>query len=493
MPRRPSNAGDPTAPHFLTSATIALLPVTGTQYRVRDAGAGALAGFAVQVSSMGSIAYTLDYRVRGDRRSYRMTFGRFPAVPAHVARREAAVAKGIAMSGRNPAAERIAETERARIIRSAARAAKKAQRALEHARTLHTVERLATDYLRDRRTQLAASTVGLYESIVRRYLTGTFGRITLPELTQSDVRELLRVVQEGALPAGVVPTKGRTRRIGGEGAARTLRRFLASVWHYAEEERAIVDGASPIPAASRVGLDEATVERFLTADECARLIRILDTAEREGIPPAPNRVRKPSTGLKANRRPHVGVDRPFAANPTAVAALRFALHTGWRRADVLTLRWDMLRRDMNLVILPDTKTDESVRALSPVAWSILEARPKIVGSPWCFPSSRDARKPLADVSRLWDAVRHAAQLPDTRLHDLRHTAASLAINAGASLSEVQSMLGHLSARTTERYAKLLPQTGLRAANKLADALAKAVDVPQSTSVTRLRKPRRRRA
>lgn len=356
------------------------------------------------------------------------------------------------------------------------------------ARALHTVEQLARDYVRDRRTQLAPSTAGLYESIITRYLTGAFGQRPLPELTQSEARDVLRTVQEGALPAGVVPTKGRTTRIGGEGAARTLRRFLASVWHYASEERELVSGACPIPAASKLGLVELEKERFLTPAECARLLAVLDLAERTGLPPAPHRARKRKDGEKAKHRPHVGVDTPFPADPTAVAALRFALHTGWRRGEVLTLRWEMLRKDLRVIILPDTKTGESVRALSPAAWKLLETLPTIVGVPWCFPSPRNPQKPLADVARLWDAVRHAATLPGTRLHDLRHTAASLAINAGATLAEVQSMIGHLSARTTARYAKLIPATGLRAANKLAGALEKATKL-QPTPITPIRKAR----
>ncbi|MCC7055696.1 MAG: tyrosine-type recombinase/integrase [Gemmatimonadaceae bacterium] len=89
-------------------------------------------------------------------------------------------------------------------------------------------------------------------------------------------------------------------------------------------------------------------------------------------------------------------------------------------------------------------------------------------------------------------MRHAADLRGARLHDLRHTAASLAINAGTSLVEVQAMLGRKSARATQRYAKLIPSTGVRAAEKLSVALDAAAKAPVPT-VTPITSARRRRA
>jgi site-specific recombinase XerD len=49
-------------------------------------------------------------------------------------------------------------------------------------------------------------------------------------------------------------------------------------------------------------------------------------------------------------------------------------------------------------------------------------------------------------------------MQDVRIHDLRHTYASLLINRGASIYEVQKLLGHHHISMTERYAHLLPDT-----------------------------------
>jgi site-specific recombinase XerD len=61
-------------------------------------------------------------------------------------------------------------------------------------------------------------------------------------------------------------------------------------------------------------------------------------------------------------------------------------------------------------------------------------------------------------------VRKAAGLADVRLHDLRHSFASILINNGRSLYEVQHLLGHTQIKTTERYAHLQQETLLHAAN-----------------------------
>ena len=58
----------------------------------------------------------------------------------------------------------------------------------------------------------------------------------------------------------------------------------------------------------------------------------------------------------------------------------------------------------------------------------------------------------------WFKVRAAADLEGLRIHDLRHTFASVLINKGVSIYEVQTLLGHSSVQMTQRYAHLAPDT-----------------------------------
>lgn len=472
MPRRPA---DPTAPHVLSAASLARLPATGRAYRVADVD---FPGFGVLVSPKGRVRYVLTYRVRGDRSIRRVTLGTYPKTLPDDARRLARGARAAADAGTDPAAARRARVRTARADRAAVKAARDAAKTAADAKAAQTVARIAGDYLAARGATLRDSTASLYRGLIRRYLSGDFGARPIMDVTAVDVRALLRTVADGQLPPGAVQTRKASPRTGGTGAARTLRRFLRAVWRYAaDDDRPLVPDASAIPRASKLGLGEVLRERFLTPEECGRVLRALETAATVGLPPAPSRSRQTDPDAPTSKHRPKSADTPTPAHPVAVAALRFSLLSGWRKREVLTLRWDMVRRDLGLVILPETKTGESARALSPDAWAVLDTLPRVVGSPYVFPSSRDARRPWGDVGRLWDAVRHAAGVGGARFHDLRHTAASLAINAGATLPEVQAMLGHASARATERYAKLFPKTGEAAAAKVAAALADAAKTP----------------
>ena len=62
---------------------------------------------------------------------------------------------------------------------------------------------------------------------------------------------------------------------------------------------------------------------------------------------------------------------------------------------------------------------------------------------------------MADLSRFWERVRVKADIPDVRIHDLRHTFASLLVSGGASLEMIGRLLGHTQIGTTQRYAHLI--------------------------------------
>jgi len=78
-------------------------------------------------------------------------------------------------------------------------------------------------------------------------------------------------------------------------------------------------------------------------------------------------------------------------------------------------------------------------------------------SPDCYVfSNPKSGKPYTSFNSAWFMVRDSAGLSDVRIHDLRHTFASLLVNKGVSLYEVQTLLGHSSPQMTQRYAHLAP-------------------------------------
>lgn len=89
-----------------------------------------------------------------------------------------------------------------------------------------------------------------------------------------------------------------------------------------------------------------------------------------------------------------------------------------------------------------------------------------------FPSSRDAEKPAGALQKVWTHIREEAGLPGLRIHDLRHSFASIALAGGASLPLIGKALGHSSARVTERYAHLADDALKGLAEGVARGLSK---------------------
>jgi site-specific recombinase XerD len=82
-------------------------------------------------------------------------------------------------------------------------------------------------------------------------------------------------------------------------------------------------------------------------------------------------------------------------------------------------------------------------------------------------------RPYQNLYRSWNKARCAAGLRDFRLHDLRHSFASILVNNGVSIYEVQNLLGHASINTTKRYAHLAPETLRKSAQIAADVYSLA--------------------
>ena len=78
--------------------------------------------------------------------------------------------------------------------------------------------------------------------------------------------------------------------------------------------------------------------------------------------------------------------------------------------------------------------------------------------------------------RIWRIPTTKAGLADVRMHDLRHSFASLLINSGRSLYEVQKLLGNTQVKTTQRYAHLAPETLLAASNAATLAVGSIMGV-----------------
>ncbi|WP_425499239.1 tyrosine-type recombinase/integrase [Hoeflea poritis] len=87
-------------------------------------------------------------------------------------------------------------------------------------------------------------------------------------------------------------------------------------------------------------------------------------------------------------------------------------------------------------------------------------------------------RPLTDLKKPWAVIRRHAGLEDVRLHDLRHSFASVGASAGMGLPIVGTLLGHKQAATTKRYAHLDASPLRAASDKIATHIASALNNKQ---------------
>lgn len=159
--------------------------------------------------------------------------------------------------------------------------------------------------------------------------------------------------------------------------------------------------------------------------------------------------------------------------------IRLLILTGARRGEIQGLQWkevDLVRRS---IVLPDARSKTGARRipLSDAAIEVLEGIKR--KGDYVFPANRAnaASGHTVGLPRAWRAIREEAGLDDLRIHDLRHSFASFAAEAGASLQLIGKALGHTQMRTTERYAHLRDDPLHALVNEIGERVKAAKMVP----------------
>jgi integrase len=110
---------------------------------------------------------------------------------------------------------------------------------------------------------------------------------------------------------------------------------------------------------------------------------------------------------------------------------------------------------------------------------------------YVFPSAARAARHIAEVRTVWDHIRKAAKLEHVRLHDLRHTFASLGVSHGYTLPLVGALLGHRKASTTMRYAEVALDPQREAMGKLGAIITQSAAPAEPASAEVLDLPKKR--
>ena len=158
--------------------------------------------------------------------------------------------------------------------------------------------------------------------------------------------------------------------------------------------------------------------------------------------------------------------------------VKLLLLTGARKSELRLAKWTSIDEQKGELFVAVSKSGRSrTIVLSKKALAVLEQirlRSDALGMPitrdsWVFANPR-THLPYTSLHIAFFKARESAGLNSVRMHDLRHTYASLLINNGASIYEVQQLLGHYNISMTERYARLFPNTLQERVDIIADTL-----------------------
>jgi integrase len=152
---------------------------------------------------------------------------------------------------------------------------------------------------------------------------------------------------------------------------------------------------------------------------------------------------------------------------------RYMLATGIRRGECMNCRWDEIDLKHRVMQISSTRS-KSKKAdsipLNDAAIQVLQECDK--GTPHPFVNLATG-KCYTTISKSFKRLMKEAGLKDVTCHTLRHTAASIMINAGESLYAVQKVLRHSSSAVTEKYAHLSTQSVMAASDTISKQLFRA--------------------
>jgi integrase len=292
----------------------------------------------------------------------------------------------------------------------------------KHRREAITVRELSERFDREHiSVRVKESTAKEYRRNLKRFILPALGRLRVEEVTRADVATFHHDLRH-------IPYQ----------ANRNIE-IISKMFSLAEMWGLRPDGSNPRRHLRKYV--ELKRERFLSASELRRLGEVLNEMETERIEPT-----------------------------SAIAAVRLLVLTGCRLSEIMKLRWEHVDLAACVLRLADSKTGAKVVHLGRAAVDALAALSRNPFNPHVIPGTLPG-KPLSDLQPFWRRVRARAGLKDVRIHDLRHTYASVAVAAGQSLPMIGKLLGHTQVQTTARYAHLAGDPVQAAANDVSSAIA----------------------
>jgi integrase len=333
-----------------------------------------------------------------------------------------------------------------------------------------TVRELCDEYVKRGCTHKKASTIKTDKGCIERHIKPLLGHHRVKDLKRRHIDDFFSDVAAGKTAKDEVIDGKRIIVKGGEGTARRTVRLFGGILTYAIGREYIAENPRK---GVKIGKDNAN-ERYLYGEELRSLGDALREAETIGLPWQFN------DDKLAKHRPKKAENLREVISPHAVAAIRLLLLTGCRMGEILKLQWSQVDLERGFLRLPDSKTGKKEVILGAPALKVLADIPRVKGNPFVIVGEAKD-KPRSDLKRPWKRITAHAGLSNLRLHDLRHSFASVGAASGMGLPIVGKLLGHASPSTTARYAHLADDPLRRASDSISNSIAASMGVASDTS------------
>ena len=380
----------------LTKRFVEATEIGATRYDIFDS---QIPGFGIRIAPSGTRTYVLMYRSGG--RRWRVSLGRHGIVTPEQARDAAIDILARVKRGENPAASRQGGGQITTVADLA--------------------ERFETEHIAVR---IKPRTAKEYRRNLKLFILPALGRFKVTEVTRADVARFHHEFRDTPYQSN-----------------RNLE-IVSKMFNLAEMWGLRPDGSNPCRHVKKY--KEEKRERYLSADELARLGEVLRQCEQDGIESA-----------------------------STINLIRLLMLTGCRLSEIQTLKWEYVDFENRALHLPDSKTGVKTVHLGPPALKVLIEIESIEGNPWVITGKLENTH-LQEPQRPWRRIRKRAGLDDVRIHDLRHTFASVAVSGGQGLPMIGQMLGHTQVQTTARYAHLATEPVKRATDDVSTTIGAAM-------------------
>ena len=262
------------------------------------------------------------------------------------------------------------------------------------------------------------------QSMIRRYINPAFGKKRIDLVTREDVAKLHQSLKHKPYLANHV------------------RALLSKIFNLCELWGLRQQGTNPTTHIKK--FKEYKRERFLSQEELQRLSDTLHECSTQQL-----------------------------EMQSAIDCLRLLMLTGCRLREIMCLSWAEVNLEQQRLELLDSKTGAKFVYLTAPAISILEKIERIENNPYVIIGRHEGTH-LQDIQKIWQRIRKRANLEDVRIHDLRHSFASVGAGLGLSLPIIGKLLGHTQTSTTARYAHLANDPARQAAERIAQEIHNAM-------------------